>query len=307
MKELMELKKDIKSSLFNDLYIFFGNEYAIRDQYIDAICRDYSANKKYLQDIKELYKELSKNSLFAVKTSYIVMYDYDFLKEKKSVWERLKKLSKDKRVILVYDELPSTFTTYFDEYITAFKEVTDDIATKYVLEGNVFPMEITEDIRYSCENNYGAILNEKNKMKWWKYNNEGQMTKDTKDALFYKKKRFIEQKYFSYALLQYDINWLNENLQNVTTENILMYLPDFMESIMIALYCKRDGKYQGSSAAYKAGENWGKAKEIRELKVPYKESTLRAIYDDVAQLDIYVRTGRLTNERAWNWLIGVIL
>ena len=235
------------------------------------------------------------------------MYDYDFRKEKKSVWERLKKLSKDKRVILVYDELPSAFANYFDEYTTEFKEVTDDIATKYVLEGNVFPMEITEDIRYSCENNYGAILNEKNKMKWWKYNNEGQMTKDTKDALFYKKKRFIEQKYFSYALLQYDINWLNENLQNVTTENILMYLPDFMESIMIALYCKRDGKYQGSSAAYKAGENWGKAKEIRELKVPYKESTLRAIYDDVAQLDINVRTGRLTNERAWNWLIGVIL
>ena len=307
MKELMELKKDIKSSVFNDLYIFFGNEYAIRDQYINAICHDYSANKAYLQDIKELYRQLSKNALFDVKTSYIVMYDYDFLKEKKSVWERLKKLSKDKRVILVYDELPSAFANYFDEYTTEFKEVTDDIATKYVLEGNVFPMEITEDIRYSCENNYGAILNEKNKMKWWKYNNEGQMTKDTKDALFYKKKRFIEQKYFSYALLQYDINWLNENLQNVTTENILMYLPDFMESIMIALYCKRDGKYQGSSAAYKAGENWGKAKEIRELKVPYKESTLRAIYDDVAQLDINVRTGRLTNERAWNWLIGVIL
>lgn len=307
MKELMELKKDIKSSVFNDLYIFFGNEYAIRDQYINAICGDYSTNKAYLQDIKELYRQLSKNALFDVKTSYIVMYDYDFLKEKKSVWERLKKLSKDKRVILVYDELPSAFANYFDEYITEFKEVTDDIATKYVLEGNVFPMEITEDIRYSCENNYGAILNEKNKMKWWKYNNEGQMTKDTKDALFYKKKRFIEQKYFSYALLQYDINWLNENLQNVTTENILMYLPDFMESIMIALYCKRDGKYQGSSAAYKAGENWGKAKEIRELKVPYKESTLRAIYDDVAQLDINVRTGRLTNERAWNWLIGVIL
>lgn len=307
MKELMELKKDIKSSVFNDLYIFFGNEYAIRDQYINAICHDYSANKAYLQDIKELYRQLSKNALFDVKTSYIVMYDYDFLKEKKSVWERLKKLSKDKRVILVYDELPSAFANYFDEYITEFKEVTDDIATKYVLEGNVFPMEITEDIRYSCENNYGAILNEKNKVKWWKYNNEGQMTKDTKDALFYKKKRFIEQKYFSYALLQYDINWLNENLQNVITENILMYLPDFMESIMIALYCKRDGKYQGSSAAYKAGENWGKAKEIRELKVPYKESTLRAIYDDVAQLDIYVRIGRLTNERAWNWLIGVIL
>lgn len=307
MKELMDLKKEIKNDEFNDLYIFFGNEYAIRDQYINAICCDYSANKAYLQDIKELYRQLSKNALFDVKTSYIVMYDYDFLKEKKSVWERLKKLSKDKRVILVYDELPGAFANYFNEYITEFKEVTEDIATKYVLEGNVFPMEITEDIRYSCENNYGAILNEKNKMKWWKYNNEGQMTKDTKDALFYKKKRFIEQKYFSYALLQYDINWLNENLQNVTTENILMYLPDFMESIMIALYCKRDGKYQGSSAAYKAGENWGKAKEIRELKVPYKESTLRAIYDDVAQLDINVRTGRLTNERAWNWLIGVIL
>ena len=96
----------------------------------------YKALEKLLP--KEVWA-LEKKSLFKQKNyTYVVYNDLDFLKQKESVMNKLISLSKKKTVVLVYDELPEkgNFKKVFEDYITIFNYVTDDIAIKYVNKAN---------------------------------------------------------------------------------------------------------------------------------------------------------------------------
>ena len=134
MKSLIDLKRELREGrLTQNLYIFTGEENYIRRLYYLKIGEIYG-NLKVLESVSALYKELEKKQLFAAKTAYIVYNDMEYLKQKERVYERLIGLCKDKVVILVYDEIPDkgSFRNIFDDYITIFNKVSDDIAMKYV-------------------------------------------------------------------------------------------------------------------------------------------------------------------------------
>lgn len=313
MKSLIDLKKELRDGkLTQNLYIFTGEENYIRRLYYLKIGELYG-NLKRLESVATLYKELEKKQLFAAKTAYIVYNDIEYLKQREKVYERLVRLCKNKVVILVYDEIPDKgpFRNVFEDYITIFNKVSDDIAMKYVTrEYPIKDRTLVQKIAFNCFNSYNNIIEEMNKYKWFKEHDE--YNDDAIDAmtyacLFYDRKVIPTPKEFANAFLRRDGRKLTEYIKLVKDENILGYLPELYNTIVIALYIKMYGKWDGGTRAYNAGEYWGRIKEIRDFNISYTKNDLLDIRYLVYQLNLDVRSGKMRADLAWDWLIGVIL
>ena len=202
----MDLKKELKEGkLTQNLYIFTGEENYIRKLYYQKIAEIYG-NLKSLESVNDLYKELDKRSLFAVKTAYFVYNDTEFLKQKEKVYERLLKLCKNKVVILVFEEIPEKgpFRNVLDDYITVFNKVSDDIAVKYVTRE--YPLKdriFAQKIAFNCFNSYNNIIEEMNKYKWYKQDNSDHaLDAMTYACLFQDRKEKPTPREFANAFLQ---------------------------------------------------------------------------------------------------------
>lgn len=311
MKSLIDLKKELKEgNLTQNLYIFTGEENYIRRLYYLKIGEIYG-NLKSLDSVSNLYKELEKKALFGKKPAYIVYNDVDFLKQREKVYERLIKLCKNHVVILVFEEIPEKgpFRNILDDYITVFNKVSDDIAMKYVTRE--YPIKdriLVEKIAFNCYNSYNNIIEEMNKYKWYKQDsNDDAIDAMTYACLFYDRKIIPTAKEFANAFLRRDGRLLAEYMKLLKEENILGYLPELYNTIVLALYIKLYGKWDGGTRAYNAGEYWGRVKEIRDFNISYTKNDLLDIRYLLYQLDLDVRSGRMRADLAWDWLIGVIL
>lgn len=313
MKSLVDLKKEIKNGDIKNLYVFVGEENLIRKIYYEKI-GESNDGVKYIESVSNLFKELEKKSLFKQKNyTYVVYNDLDFLKQKESVMNKLISLSKKKTVVLVYDELPEkgNFKKVFEDYITIFNYVTDDIAIKYVNKANYkIGIDMAKDIAYNCYNSYNSIVEEMNK-----YNHYVEGSHDdaidamTYAVLFIPRKEIPTPKQFANAFITENMYYLAEfyKILKENDVNILGYLPELYSTVVICLYFKIYGNYEGSSRAYNAGEYWGRIKELRSYNIPYNKGDLLDIRYLVDQLDKNIRSGRMPAQYAWEWLIGVIL
>lgn len=312
MRSLIDLKSELLRGELHELYVFTGEENLIRRIYYEKIGEIYG-NLTVLDSVSALYTELGKKPLFPRKTAYIVYNDLDYLKEKEKVLQRLIKLAKKHVVILVYEEIPekSVFRRVFEDYITVFNKVSDDIAVKYVnkeANGKLIDRLFAQRIAFNCYNSYNNIVEEMNKYKWYKEDNSD----DAIDALTYAtlftdRKIIPTPKEFANAFLKRDAQLLGNYIKVLKEENILGYLPELYNTIVIALYIKLYGKWDGGTRAYNGGEYWGRIKEIRDFKISYSKNDLLDIRYDLYQLDLDVRRGRMRADLAWDWLIGVIL
>lgn len=313
MKSLMDLKKELREGkLTQNLYIFTGEENYIRRLYYLKI-GEIHGNLRVLDTVSNLYTELEKKALFGKKPAYIVYNDLDFLKQKEKVYERLVRLCKKHVVILVYEEIPekSAFRKVLDDYITVFNKVSDDIAMKYVTRE--YPIKdrlLVQKIAFNCYNSYNNIVEEMNKYKWLKGsegNSDDAIDAMTYATLFFDRKVTPTPKEFADAFLKRDGRKLVEYIPLLKEENILGYLPELYNTIVLALYIKLYGKWDGGTRAYNAGEYWGRIKEIRDFNISYTKTDLLDIRYLLYRLDLDVRSGRMKADLAWDWLIGVIL
>lgn len=317
MRMLIDLKKDILSGKLEDLYIFAGEENLIRRLYYMKIAELYG-NIKHLESVNILFGELEKKALFKVKTVYIVYNDMEFLKQKDKTYQRLIKLAKRNIVILVYDEIPEKgpFREVLEEYITIFNKVTDDIAVKYVKKEAITKISdiMAKKIVFNCNNSYNNIIEEMNKYNWLKKDatKEEHQSDDFLDAsayacLFIDRLITPTSKEFANMFLKRDMVGLSNCINLLENQNILAYLPELYSSVVMALYIKLYGKWDGGTIAYNAGEYWGRIKEIRDFNMPYTKEDLLDIRYLINQLDLDIRSGRMKSEYAWRYLIGVIL
>lgn len=310
MKSLIDLKNELINGKLQNLYIFTGEENLIRRIYYEKI-GEINGNLRSLESVAELYKQLGKKSLFQQKYTYLVYNDLEYLKQNEKIYETLIKLSEKNVIILVYEEIPEKgiFRKVFEDYITVFNKVSDDIAIKYVAkEYPRIDKMLAEKIAFNCNNSYNHIIEEVNKYKWWKQDNQD----DALDAmtyvcLFYDKKIIPTPKEFADAFLKRDMRLLVQYMKILKDENILGYLPELYNTMTLAIYFKIYKKWQATNKAYEAGEYWGRIKEIKEFNISYTKNDLLDIRYLIYQLDLDIRSGKMRADLAWDWLIGVIL
>ncbi|MGM9543531.1 MAG: hypothetical protein ACI3T9_00975 [Romboutsia timonensis] len=310
MKSLLDLKKELKNGQVNNLYVFTGEETAIRKIYYQKIAELYG-KLRYLESVDNLYKELEKKSLFKTKTVYLVYNDEEYLKQKEKVYERLLSLANNNVVILVYDEIPekSLFNKFFNDYITVFNRVADDVAIKYVNKEcpKIIDRLFAEKIAFNCNNLYGSIIEEVNKYKYLTENNDDAIDALTYSTIFFDKIIIPTPREFADMFITLNRNEIAKNFKILKDQNILGYLPELYNTVSLALYFKLYGKWDGGSIAYNAGEYWGRVKQLREYNIPYTKNDLLDIRYLLNKLDIDIRKGTMPAVFAWDYLIGVIL
>lgn len=312
MKSLIDLKSELMRGELQNLYVFTGEENLIRKIYYEKI-GEIQGNLEVIDTVSNLYTELAKKPLFPRKTAYIVYNDLEYLKQKENVYERLLKLCKKKVVILVYETIPDkrAFHKVFEPYITIFNKVSDDIAVKYVnkeAKGSIIDRLFAQKMAFNCYNSYNNIVEEMNKYHYLVEDNpDHSIDAMTYACLFTDRKVVPTQKEFANAFIRRDATLLSKYIPILKEENILGYIPELYNTVVLALYLKLYGKWDGGSRAYNAGEYWGRVKEIRDFRIPYDKDELLDVRYLLYQLDLDVRRGRMPADLAWDWLIGVIL
>lgn len=164
---IVELKKSLDSGELSNLYIFTGEEYTILNIYIDKVCSFFDTVKKS-DSVLSIYKSLSARSLIQKGNQvFVVRDDKEFLTSE-TIWADLIKRLKARNATLVvkYSSIDSRskFNKHFDEYITVFDRLSDNVLLKYIYKDITLSKENAITLINACNHDYGRILLEVDKI-----------------------------------------------------------------------------------------------------------------------------------------------
>ncbi len=297
MKNIKDLKEDILKKEAGNVFLFNGNEWAVKKHYIEKISEDYPV-VKYLRDTVELVDNISTRGRLRKKTLYVVPHDLDFIKASakdiKSVLDKAEK-AKDGIIWVYSTELTKSFTEHFDKYITEFEEVEEDIFKELVLHEMKLQPDHVNKLSANCKRNYGMALLEIDKIR-----NYAQYENVSNDVAFedlYMNHLLIEEKdifncqEFMNHLILKDFMGLEHSLKclyDSNFENVWYHLEEMINDFKI-LYCFiKFGKWDGGSKAYNEEKlYWGRIKELRDFILPWGRRT--ATGEVVQSTDEYAR------------------
>lgn len=167
--ELSKLNRDLSLNLLNDFYLFQGVEGVVRDVYIDKICKTCGRLENKIK-VDKLEEALNPKGLFN-KNIYIVVDDKELLENPK-LWGRLKSY-KGTPIIIYFNSLLDKRTKFYKEFsndIVNFNYLSLDLLVEYtqgmLYNGNdTISKENAIKLVTNCNNNYGYIINECEKIK----------------------------------------------------------------------------------------------------------------------------------------------
>lgn len=315
MKNLKDLKEDILNNKIEKFYVFYGEDYGIRKHYINKLSTFFEETRAI--DSMDLISNQQRGSgLFSVKTLYIIHGDIIFARKKSAYIQSTINKLKDDAVVLVYEnELPnSPLFKDFSDYITYFPVVQDKIAYQFIDSEVRLSLDSKKELAYNCKNNYNNILLEADKIRNYAE------AKNISYQIAYE-----ELQHNGQLLYEYDTFNINEFMNDVlkgnfknmdywTTIITKNYKDQFWMSLsyiftdyLIAYFIVKYGKYEGSTYAYNCGLNWGRIKSIREFVIPYSAKSLLETANDVADLDMQIKFGKLQQDDLYDRFLCTIM
>lgn len=165
---LMELANRIGNNDIPNYLVFFGDEQKIIDLYIDVICKSYK--KICVDTVSNCVAKLGKKSLDKSKKAYIISNDESYLKAD-NAWKSVSEYAKRSNsiVILRYQKLSKKEKFYKNNNCVEFTKLSKGVLTNYVLRDlpDLSEKNTNKLIGY-CDNDYGRILMEIDKIKQYK-------------------------------------------------------------------------------------------------------------------------------------------
>lgn len=165
---IMTLKNQIKEKKLNNFYIFAGDEWEVQKAYIQKMAEVCGVTVKYIDSIKDIYSKLTSSSFFKEYYCYVVRDDVDIMKEDK-LQEQIRNnlLGKNLLILLLTnaDRRSKVFKTFEDNYIVFEEMPLERLKTRLKKMFNNDLKDATcNRLIYACENNYGRMLLEVNKI-----------------------------------------------------------------------------------------------------------------------------------------------
>ena len=158
MKKIEDLKRDILEGKLEHFYVFYGEDYGIRKHYIDKIKTFFKSKPTYAENYEGIKFGSRSVSLFGNNNQLVIVYDdVEFANLKaKEIQQFINNLS-TYTVIFVYEDALESSTLFkeFDQYITNFPVVQDNIALEFVTdellnEKKINDFSIYENIKLKC-------------------------------------------------------------------------------------------------------------------------------------------------------------
>lgn len=162
--ELMTLKNHIKTNRFDNIYIFAGDEWKVQEIYIEQMTK-VIGRRVYLDSVTELLQKLSRTLFNSSRTLYLLRDDKEYMMNEKAQKRVLETLSDNVLVLLVssVDKRTKFYKTYSESFIE-FSTLEHAVLKRYVQKQIKLSDRNTERLMEVCENNYGRILLEIDKI-----------------------------------------------------------------------------------------------------------------------------------------------
>ena len=315
MKKLEDLKKEVVSKDIRNFYVFYGEDYGIRKHYINEIGKSFKRTI-YLDTYNDVQNYSSGMSLFDSGKKLLVIYnDEEFMKLKVNIIQQFIEGIKDCSVIFVYEVIPETSFLFkdFDQYITYFPEVQDNIGKEFVNAELKVMTTDAETIASNCNNNYNMILLETDKIKEYAQasnitDNGAYETLDLKDQLTKKIDVFDAGAFM--------IDVLTDNKRNIPywyqvvkndVDKFFSSLTFMFNDFLIAGLLSRYGTYKGGKIAYENKLSWTRTKILREL---YINADAEYLFDTaymVACIDMEVKSGKLERDKVIDYFFSSVI
>lgn len=304
MRKLEDLKTELLADKLDKFYVFYGDDYGIRRHYIDKI-NSYIPNKVYADSWIDIKDIVAIRTLFSVKKLIIVYNDLDFMNQADTTIQAfINNLIDDNICIFIYDTADFTKSILFksfNQYITEFQAVQDNIAVEFVdSELNLLDAE-KEKLAFNCNNLYNNILLEADKIKVYanalKLSHQSAYEAlDLQNQLLVRQEDFSEQQFMDAILTgQYTkLAYWYYVVKNNTDEGVFFrYLGMMFNDFIIAGLIAQHGKYDGGQRAYNYKLSWGRIKILREMEFSFDPEYYYGGACEIAKLDVLVKQGKV--------------
>lgn len=306
MRKIEDLKVALINGNIDKFYCFYGEDFGIRKHYVQKL-RTYFDRLQMLNSWKDVKGLVSTKSLFKMHQLIVLYNDMDFCNQSvtniKSFIDAIN--IKDFSCLFIYDDVDfqkSNLFSDFADYITEFQAVQSNIAVEFVESELSLLDKSKEELAYNCNNLYNNILLEADKIK-----NYAQAMGITEQKAFedltIKNQLLIKQDEFqsnafmnsvlvgNYTALAY---WCDIVTQYDEYDLFFRSISRMFNDLLIAGLIVKYGVYDGSSRAYNYGLPWGRAKEIREMILPFEYDYYFDSAFKVAEMDGLVKSGKVS-------------
>lgn len=177
MMDVATLKSKIKTNTIPNFLIFAGDEWKVQEIYIKQIARVTDKPIVRIDSVSEIFCSIQSKSLVRKKFLYIVRDDKELMQNER-LQDRLSKVLGDNTLILLLSSVDKRTKFYkrFNVSIIVFERLSDSMLQKYARKEIMLSERITERLIAICENDYGRMLLEIDKIK--RYANATAINKD---------------------------------------------------------------------------------------------------------------------------------
>ncbi len=179
-----EVKQAIRNNNLQHLYIFTGDEYKVQDIYIDKISEVTNKPIERINSIDVVYNR--GKSLFYTSKVFVLRDDFDFMKNEK-IWKSLIDNIKDDILIYLWTSMDkrTKFYNHFEKNIVIFNNMEDSVLLKYTKKAVNLNNSNLELLTELCENSYGKVLLEADKINLYSRATKKSLDESFKDLLNY--------------------------------------------------------------------------------------------------------------------------
>lgn len=162
--EVGEVKQAIRNKTPQHFYIFTGEEYKVQDIYVSKISEVTGKGIERLDSINQLFHR--GKALFYIPKTFVLRDDSEFIKTEK-MWDKLDNALQDDNLIFLWTSVDKRTKFYkrYSDLVVTFNHMEDMVLLKYTKKAVDLSNSNLELLTELCENSYGRVLIEADKIK----------------------------------------------------------------------------------------------------------------------------------------------
>ena len=318
--DVATLKAKIKSKQLSSYLIFSGDEWKVQQIYINQIAKVTGKETRRIDSIVDIYPQLRNRSFVQKPNIYIVRDDKELMNSEKLQQQISNGLLDDNMLIhlLTTVDKRTKFYKAYKDTIVEFEPLNDVVLKKYIKKEIDLSDTDCQTLIDICEKDYGRILLEIDKIKWYqkstvdhqwdgveklcthdcfkKLLKDGTIYQPSYDAIFDLVDAILDRKVNkSFDLLQqaYDVGEATMVMLSVLYNNAKAVL--------------QVQSYQGDNLSKVTGLTGWQIKNAKLHVGKYSEKELIYIVQLIQKIESGIKTGKMEDEFAMQYLLTHIL
>lgn len=313
--DVSTLKAKIKSKQLPNCLIFSGPEWKVQEIYINQIAKVTGKEIRRVDSVSDIYSNLKNRSFVKKSIIYIVRDDKELMQNEK-LQQRINDILADNMLIHVLTSVDKR-TKYYKLYkdtIVEFEALNDAILAKYVKREIKLSDRNCQMLIDICEHDYGRILLEIDKLRTYMFRAETEgydMSGDEAFETLVKDGTIYIPPYDAIfdlvdAILDRKVNKTFDLLQQAydVGEATMVMLSVLYNNTKAVLQVQ---SYQGKELSKATGLTGWQIKNAKPHVNKYSEEELIYILRLVQKLESGIKTGRMEDEFAMQYLLTHIM